>query len=407
MDARRSAVARFAVARFAVATLLSFVGCGSAAQPFAPTPGATPPDAAMPPPDAATPPPATLEVQFLGVAGYLLRAGDDAVLTAPLFTRPSLTDVTVGAIASDAALVQASAPPLDGVRAIVSGHAHYDHFLDTPELLHEAPDATLYSNVTGAHILAALAPDPAPACAPSPPPPVPLPRARVVAMDDPSHSVVDYRPCEAQRPAGAPDHGTWVRVPGARVRLYAICSSHPDQVGPYHFGAGSVDADLCTLPTVADDWREGQTLALLIDFLDACDRPVYRIYYQDAPTSVPSGIPPADVLADKRVDLALLNVGNYDKVVDAPAATLAALQPRFALGGHWEDFFQPASAMPPPLPLTDLAAWTQAAAAALPSTADGVWRRNGAATVERAVLPSPSDRFTIALDAGAGAASCP
>ena len=354
---RRRDARRFAVARFAVATLLAVVGCGSAEQPFAPPPSAPPPGAAMPPPDAATPPPATLQVQFLGVAGYLLRAGDDAVLTAPLLTRPSLTDVTVGAIASDAAVVQASAPPLDGVRAIVSGHAHYDHFLDTPELLQEAPGATLYSNVTGAHILAALAPDPAPACAPSPPPAVPLPRARVVAMDDPAHSVVDYRPCEAQRPPGAPDRGTWVDVPGARVRLYAICSAHPDQVGPYHFGAGSVDADLCALPTVADDWREGQTL--------------------------------------------------YDKVVDAPAATLAALQPRFALGGHWEDFFQPASAMPPPLPLTDLAAWSQAAAAALPSTADGVWRRNGAATVERAVLPSPGDRFAIALDAAAGEASCP
>jgi L-ascorbate metabolism protein UlaG (beta-lactamase superfamily) len=332
--------------------------------------------------------PDPLEVRFLGVAGFLLRSGDQAVLTAPLYTRPSITDVTVGAIASDAALVQASLPAgaLDSLRAIVSGHAHYDHLLDTPALLQAAPGATLYSNTAGQHILAALAPDRAPSCPPSPPASPSLPRTRVVALDDPAASVVDYRPCPADRPAGAPLAGAWTRVPGSRVRLYAICSAHPDQLGPYHFGLGTVDADQCALPTVADNWREGRTLALLIDFLDACDRPVYRIYYQDAPTTLPVGLPPADVLADKRIDLALLCVGNYDKVVDAPAATLAALAPRFALGGHWEDFFRPASDPTQPLPLTDVAAWTARAQAVLPST----------------LLPQPGDQFAIAFDPAGG-----
>src|SRR5262249_11823196 len=118
--------------------------------------------------------------------------------------------------------------------------------------------------------------------------------------------------------------------------------------------------------------------------------PIYRIYYQDAPTSVPIGLPPADVLADKRIDVALLCVGNYDRVVDAPAATLTALGPRFALGGHWEDFFRAASDPVQPLPLSDPADWTAKATAVLPS----------------AILPQPGDAFTIAPEPSVAAASC-
>jgi hypothetical protein len=355
-------------------------------------------------------PPDALQVHFLGVAGYLLRYGDQAVLTAPLFTRPSMLDVTLGSIASDRTLVQQDLPPgtLGSLRAIVTGHAHYDHLLDTPELLLEAPAATLYANQSAAHILAALAPDPSPACAGTPLPAQTIARSRVVALDDPAASYVDYRPCPADRPDGAPLAGAWMRVPGSRVRLYAICSAHPDQIGPYHFGPGSVDVDQCTLPTVANDWREGRTLGLLIDFLDGCDRPIYRVYYQDAPTTVPIGLPPADVLADKRIDLALLNVGNYDKVVDAPSATLAALEPRFALGGHWEDFFQPASNPPQPLPLQDTPGWVTKAQAALPAASpsinDPMWLAGGIPATERAILPMPGDAFTI--DAPAGTWSC-
>src|SRR5262249_17471332 len=161
-------------------------------------------------------------------------------------------------------------------------------------------------------------------------------------FDDPAMSVVDYRSCPSQLPDGAPISGAWVRVPGTKIRLYATCSEHPDQIGPFHFGPGSVDEDQCDLPTSAGEWREGRTLALLIDFLDDYDRPRYRIYYQDAPTNVPIGIPPDDILAEKQIDVALLCIGNYNQVTGAPEDTVAALNPRFVLGGHWEDFFQSA-----------------------------------------------------------------
>ena len=293
-------------------------GARSASAPDSSAPDSSAPDSA-PSVDAA---PTPLTVQWLGVQGYLLTHDGESVLTAPLFTRASLVDVSVAAATpADTAAIDANLPPLDDVRAIVSGHAHYDHLMDVPRVMTaHAPSALLYANLSARHIFAALAPD---TCGTAPPDPIA--RDRVIALDDPLASAVDYRNCPSERPDGAPLEGAWVRVPGSHIRLYAICSEHPAQVGIYHFGAGSIDRDLCALPASAGGWLEGRTLAFLIDFLDASDRPTFRIYYQDAPTNAPLGNPPADVLADHAVDLALLNVGNYDQVRDQPTEILHTL----------------------------------------------------------------------------------
>jgi hypothetical protein len=258
-----------------------------------------------------------------------------------------------------------------------------------------APQTTLYANVSSRNLLAAYAPDRAPACAGTPDPPFTIARARVIAMDDPTASVVDYTNCPDKRPAGAPLEGKWVRVPGAHVRLLAACSSHPDQIGPVHFAPGDVTDEACTPPTRMDAWKEGFTIAYLVDFLDpATDAPRFRVYYQDAPTNAPVGHVPPPLLADKRVDLALLCVGSYDRVANAPSATIAALDPRFALGGHWEDFFQPENQPPVPIPFLDVATWQTTARADMPSSADRMFK-NGTSFAERALLPQPNDVFEI------------
>src|SRR5512143_1905250 len=123
------------------------------------------PDAAAPvAPDDAAPPvaPSALEIRSLGVQGFVLHHGHDTVMTAPLFTRQSAIEVTFNVpLPSDTAAVDAglAGVPLDELRAVISGHAHYDHFLDVPHILDKAPGAIAYTNLTGRHILAALAPD--------------------------------------------------------------------------------------------------------------------------------------------------------------------------------------------------------------------------------------------------------
>lgn len=123
-----------------------------------------------------------------------------------------------------------------------------------------------------------------------------------------------------------------------------------------HFGEGCVESDACAPPASAADWKEGRTLAFLIDFLDpATGAPEFRVYFQDAPAVAPVSHPHAELLAEKAVDLAIVNGGNYEQVPDHPKPILATLTPRYALLAHWEDFFRTQDEPIVPLPFLDTA----------------------------------------------------
>lgn len=330
----------------------------------------------------------------------MLEYRGDAVLSAPLFTRPSMFEVTAGLVDSDALGVDKHLPAssLTNLRAVLSGHAHYDHLLDVPTVLDRAPNATLYGNRSARNLLASFAPDRAATCTGPKKAPYSIARSRVVALDDAASSVVDYRACPSLKPEGAPLEGKWVSVPGSHVRLLAMCSTHPDQVGPYHFAEGHVDEEQCNPPQRMGAWKEGTTLSFLVDFLDPkTNEPLYRVYYQDSPTDVPTGLPPDIVLAGKRVDLALLCVGASNDTVDAPAPTVAALAPRYVIGGHWEDFFKSADDTPSPISFLDVPEWSQRARTAVsllgPEPKELV--RNTKATTTRALVADPNDVFEI------------
>jgi len=47
-------------------------------------------------PDAVPAAIPSLRIRFLGVDGFLVEAGDDAMLSAPLFTRPSMIAASTG-----------------------------------------------------------------------------------------------------------------------------------------------------------------------------------------------------------------------------------------------------------------------------------------------------------------------
>jgi len=345
-----------------------------------------------PPPEPVGP----LAVQALGVQGFVLRYGDDTILTAPLFTRQSMFDVALATpIVPDAEAIDdgLASIDLDEVRAVISGHAHYDHLLDVPHVLEHASAAVVYTNLTGRNMLAALAPDRPAGCTNTPA--TPLARTRVIALDDALASKVDYTNCPELKPQGVPLAGSWVDVPSSHVRVMAFCSMHPAQVGPFHFGEGSIDREQCELPAAASGWLEGRTLAFLIDFLDADGHPVHRVFYQDAPTDAPIGHVPAAILAEHPVDLALLCVGTYDAVDDAPAAIIDNLDPRYVVSGHWEDFFQDASAPPQPIPFLDLQTYEERAEAAMPGAPDPAFVVDGVPATSREVLARPGMQLLV------------
>ena len=371
--------------------LAALGGCNFHSSAVAPDSARPPPDAQVASPDAP-PPPVPLEVQWLGVQGFVLRYGHDVLMTAPLFTRQD--EISVGLnlpITPDIAAIDShiAGVPLDELRAVITGHAHYDHLLDVPHVMDVAPNVPLVANLTARHILAALAPDHAMRCNSVPDPTV-IDRDRVIAMDDPLASHVDYTNCPDQAPDGAPLVGTWLPLPGGHARALAFCSMHPAQIaGIIHFAPGSIDDDLCDLPSPASGWLEGQTLSLLIDFLDDHGAPAFRIYYQDAPTDAPIGYVPQSYLQDRAVDLALLNVGSYDAVTNQPQDTIASMNPRYVISGHWEDFFQPLDQPLQPIPLLDVPTYVSRASTAMPGAPDGAFVLDGDMSTARFVLAHP------------------
>ena len=340
--------------------------------------------------DAAAP--GALRVQALGVQGFVLTYDGEAVMTAPLFTRQNGVDVALNApIASDVPAIESGLADVDvaSIRAIVSGHAHYDHLMDLVHVMGAlAPTAPLYANRTARHVLAAVAPDRDASCT-SPAPTATIERTRIVALDDPLASHVDYTNCPDQLPVGAPMAGSWVSVPGSHVRLMPICTTHPAQIGTMHFAPGSIDTDQCDLPAPASGWLEGQTMGFVIDFLDAGGAPVFRVYYQDAPATRPIGEVPAAILAERRVDLAILCAGSNDAVEGQPTDILANVSPRFAISGHWENFFIPRDAPIQPIPLLDVERFVTRAEAALAAATDTTLYVDGAPIPGRHVLIHP------------------
>lgn len=339
-------------------------------------------------PDALMLPPEELEITYLGVGGFALRAGEELILTAPMYSNPSLSSVLSGTVRADTALIDRHLQvDVSDAKAILVGHAHYDHLLDVPHVFSKTRDAQIYGNTSVAHLLAAT--DPGPVCTGTVAPASVVPRDKIVVIDDPANDRTDYRQCpeEQVRCAGAWDGeaGEWIYIPNSNVRIRALCSSHPDQFLIFHLGQGCVDEEQCVLPEEGSDWREGMTLAYLIDFLDqSTGAPIFRVYYQDAPTTMPVGGVHAELLAEKSIDVALLCVGSYEQVEEHPEATIAALAPRFVIAGHWESFFKTLDEPIENIPFTDV---------------DGfVTRMQASMPVDRAFKPNPGARFVFDVE---------
>src|SRR4051794_10598914 len=85
-----------------VSSLIACAGGDEASPPRAAAPAPTATSTTPPPPgctgSACDPPPVTepladpLRVRFFGVDGFLLELGNEAVMTVPLFTRPSMVE---------------------------------------------------------------------------------------------------------------------------------------------------------------------------------------------------------------------------------------------------------------------------------------------------------------------------
>ena len=295
----------------------------------------------------------TTQVRFLGAAGFLVRRGRDVVLTAPLYSTPSLfkvLDEERPVILPHLDRIARFHPDVEDVQAILVGHAHYDHLMDVPYVWERAPGAMILGSLTTRNILLGYRG----ASGGAPGFPTHVPRVdpdKVVALDDPSdaaHFTVDTRSCEGWVPKCESEHSCPAVPPQAggylpvspRMRIRALCAKHPPQFLRYHQAPCCVASPRTTPPSAIDHFREGNVFVYLVDFLGEDGAPVFRIYYQDVPADGRVGHVPEDVLAERPVDLALLCAGNAGDVTE-PEKIVANLKPGAVIVGHWEDFFQP------------------------------------------------------------------
>jgi hypothetical protein len=311
----------------------------------------THPDPAGPAPiRCCTVPGAPVELTYLGVGGWLIRRGGDALLTAPLFSNPGLFHTGLATIAPDDERIDGSLAALGvdlaDVSLILSGHGHYDHLMDVPRVMERhAPRAVLLANRTAGHQIAAwgLA-------------------DRVIAVDD--------------RAGDQESAGEWIRR--GDIRVMALRSHH----GPHFAGItlyhGVRDRDMEERPRTALDWLDGPTFAYLVDFMEG-DEVVFRLYYQDAVAAEPFGFVP-DGLAP--VDVAIVVPATYAEVSWQPEAVLGNVRPRHVLLGHWEDFFEPPLGEPEPVPFTRLGDFLRRMERVLPDSVG--WH-----------LPAPGARFEV------------
>lgn len=253
-------------------------------------------------------PPPTPSLQWLGVGGFLLHWKGEGLLFAPSFSNPAMPPLRV---VPDHEKIDRLMPPADDVTMLLVGHGHYDHLLDVPWVMQKhTPKAKAYGSRTVGRILRAE-----------------LPASRIVNAE------------ASMARVGTPGQpGNWLYSDGGHLRAMAIESRHSPHLDGVVLFDGEVGHDLKRLPTAVWNWKTGQSLAWLVDLLDDQGRVVYRIHYQDSASRPPYGFPP--VLGDdKRIDVEILCVGNWDKVTDYPGALLRLTKPRLVVLGHWEDFF--------------------------------------------------------------------
>lgn len=278
-------------------------------------------------------------VTYLGSGGFLIRHGNDAILTAPFFSAPRAPQLLLPLHANRArvdSLMRAWVGDTGAVRAVLVGHTHYDHVLDLPYIFQRwltNPAVHAYGSRALAYTFAADRGF----------------RSRIRVVEDSAGT--------ARREGG------WFRVPG--FRFMPLISGHAPHIAGVNLLPRRLGRPLPYRPWWILSYPQGTTLAYLVDVTDASGRVVFRLHYQDAASTPPLGFPPAAELARDSVDLAILCGASFAQVRGYPDAILATLHPRNAVVGHWEDFLLHNRRNPPPgVPHTDYRRFEQRLAAA-------------------------------------------
>ena len=228
----------------------------------------------------------SIRVTYLGVNGFQFETDNHALLVDPYFTRVGLWTAGLNRpIKSNSARVGEGLKHVHShVDAILVTHAHFDHLLDVPDIMHRT-HARLIAGPTAIRLVESFG----------------------ILPND----------CDAVKSGGTRKIGPWT------VRVLA--AQHDHLFGKIPFDGKSTSSK----PAKASEWVLGEPLAFVIEAAGK------RIYIDSGGT--PGGT------VDPRihdVDLAILGAALPDSRARF-SETLRQLRPRYVFPSHQDDMFAP------------------------------------------------------------------
>ncbi len=254
-------------------------------------------------------------LHYYGVGGWGVQWRGEYLLMAPYFSNHGF----LGFYADqgpdiEAVIAGVNNTPFSEAGLILVGHGHVDHAADIPSY-HAAglttDQAGVIANSTTLNMLASIMP----------------PNERFRCAEAPTTDGVPINDCSL-----------------AGFRITPLSSAHAPNVEilgkSFTVSEGTVDQPQHTIPQSPADYLLGATWAYLVDLLDADGNVVFRIHYMDAVAGAAESHVPAELLAERDIDVHIACVPGFNYVDRYPEWVIEQGNTGYVLMGHWEDFFR-------------------------------------------------------------------
>jgi L-ascorbate metabolism protein UlaG (beta-lactamase superfamily) len=261
--------------------------------------------------------------KIMRIASSVLGGGENG--KRKLSSDPKMVDLGI------ASIEKATGNLTQQATTILTAHSHYDHLMDVPAVfnkLNKTP--TVYVNESGYNTCYNV-----------------IDTNKMVVLE--KHMTTQ----EVNRPPIA------LPTQGGKILIYPILAEHNPHFKNIKFFSGSKREPVADFTnaygkTRGNDWLEGNTFSFLIDYLDQSGTIQLRIFVQSSSCNPTAGIPPANLLKQKSVDLAFLGLASYHFSPGYPCTVLQALNPKEVVWIHWEDFFRKYTKTPKTVRGTDV-----------------------------------------------------